>query len=104
MRDSTVTKALIRWARRFADYLEATLTYGGVRCKRCKHALVVCQSAPPCKMVRGEQELGTAGRFTFTCCTCGQVNPFTVNPNEQYTEGDDDEEVPYIVPPPWMLK
>jgi hypothetical protein len=49
----------------------------------------------------GQRELGTAGRITFTCCACGEVNRTTVNPNEQYTETDDDEEVPYIVPP-WV--
>ncbi len=93
-----MTRALIRWARRFADYLEGTLAYGNVRCKRCRHALMVCQSAKPCTMVFGQRELGTGGRGTLTCCTCGQVNRFTTNPDERYTEDDDDEEVPYLVP------
>jgi hypothetical protein len=92
-------KVLIRWARRFADYLERTLPYGGVRCKRCGHAVVVCQTAQPCTPVCGERELGHGGRVTFTCCTCGEVNRFTMDPAERYTEDDDgDDEVPYIVP------
>lgn len=55
-------KALIRSARRFADYLERTLPYGDLRCKRCRHALVVCQSDEPCGIVFGQHELGTSGR------------------------------------------